>query len=345
LTQECIYNTHKGSNIIYTCNKCQHINDESWQFVIVCRINKDKTPCVKCIQKENKTSFMEKELCEFIKSLDAELIENNRTIIAPYELDIFLPKRKIAFEFNGLYFHSEINKPLDYHIKKTEMCEMNNIQLVHIFEDDWLYRNKIVKSRIASLLGFSTPIYARKCIIGNVNNKDASLFLEENHIQGVCPSKHRLGLYYQGELVSLMTLGKSRFENDKYELLRFCNKINLRVIGGASKLFKYFIDNNDIQEIISYADRCWSLGNLYTQLKFDFVGKTLPNYAYVVGNQRESRIKHQKHKLVELGYDKEKTEHEIMLSRELYRIYDSGNLKFSYKKVTIDPSNRHTDTI
>lgn len=246
------------------------------------------------------------------------------------ELDIYLPDLKLAFEFNGLYWHSEKYVNIDYHKNKTELCENKNVQLIHIYEDDWNYKQEIVKSRILNLLGKSKVIYARKCDIKEVTPKESRIFFTENHIQGYCNSNIRLGLFYNDDLVSLMTFGNSRFEKNKTELLRFCNKLNTTVVGGASKLFNYFLNNNKINSIISYADRSWSNGSLYRQLGFKQIDEIQPNYSYIVDGKRENRFKYRKSVLVEQGEDKNKTEHEIMLEREIYRIYDSGSLKFEY---------------
>ena len=133
-----------------------------------------------------------------------------------------------------------------------------------------------MKSRINGLLGLNNRIFARKCIIKEISNNDAATFLNENHIQGSCVSKYRYGLYFNDELISIMTFGKSRF-SDEFELLRFCNKLNINVVGGASRLFNHFLNNHDeIVEVISYADRCWSKGNLYEKLGFIKDGITKP---------------------------------------------------------------------
>lgn len=320
-------------NFIYKCLECNTTSVESWQFVVVCRFNHKQTPCTNCMPKEIKTSFMEIELSNFVKTCDSNVLTSDRTVLYPNELDIYSPDKKLAFELNGLYWHNELYKSPNYHLTKTESCEDKGIQLIHVFEDDWIYKNNIVKSRIKTLFGQSERIYGRKCVIDIVTNKESNEFLDNNHIQGKCPSKHRYGLYHKGELVSLMTFGKSRYDKGKVELLRFCNKLNISVVGGASKLFKHFLKSSiEIDEIISYADRCWSMGNLYEQLGFKFVHNTSPNYKYVNGNIRESRVKYQKHKLVADGFDSTKTEREIMFDRKLYRIYDSGNLKYSYIK-------------
>jgi hypothetical protein len=180
-----------------------------------------------------------------------------------------------------------------------------------------------------------TRIFARKCEIKYVDTKTKTQFLIENHIQGPVGSKFNLGLYYNSELVSIMTFGKKRLnlgfkqsKNDEYELLRFCNKLNHIVVGGASKLLKKFISDQSPKEIISYADKRWSDGNLYKKLGFSFVKETVPNYYYIVSKKRESRFKYRKDVLVSLGFDKNKSESEIMEERGIRKIYDCGNLLF-----------------
>lgn len=195
------------------------------------------------------------------------------------------------------------------------------------------YYDKIVKSRLRALLGLNDKIHARKTICKEISDTDTRTFLDDNHLQGACVSKYRYGLFHNDELVSAMTFGKSRFKNE-LEMLRFANKLNTNVIGGASKLFKHFFlnDHPEIRTDVSYADRRWSFGNLYNKLGFSLTSITPPNYYYILSDGRHNRVEFQKHKLVAQGADSNKTEHEIMLSREIYRIYDCGNLKYTYRR-------------
>lgn len=282
--------------------------------------------CLKC-SNNGGPSIIEKELKDFIKSLNIEIVTNTKKIISPLELDIFIPSHNIAIEFNGLYWHNEIYKDNDYHLNKTQLCEEKGIQLIHIFEDEWLDKQDIVKSRLKNILGLtSNKIYARKCIIKEVSSKDTKKFVNDNHIQGNVNSKYCFGLYHNDELVSVMTFSKRPMINNKeFELLRFCNKLNTTVVGGANKLLQHFIKTYQPKEIISYADRRWSRGNLYEKLGFKFTHNSKPNYSYVIGKNRENRFKYQKHKLIKEGYDSNKSEHNIMLERGIYRIYDCGN--------------------
>ena len=318
-----------GIDIEFKCNKCGNDNKESCQFIEI-RTSLGVTPCTHCMAKD-RGSAEEKNLINYIKSIYTGLIiENDRKVLNGSELDIYLPELKLAFEFDCLYWHNEVYKKLNYHLDKTNLCLEQGIQLIHIFEDEWLHKQDIVKSRIKSLFGISNKIYARKTICKEIPYLEAKDFLESNHIQSNCISKYRYGLYFENELVSIMTFGKSRFK-DEFELLRFCNKLGYNVIGGASKLFSHFLeDYNEILEVISYADRRWSIGNLYDKLGFSLEKITNINYYYVNQGVRYNRIRFQKHKLIKEGFDSNKSEHEIMLERNIYRIYDCGNLKYKY---------------
>ena len=337
------FNIISLNNNIYTfkcdCNKEHNYNISSSMFYNRKQIN--TILCTICNPiGSSSLSGHEIQLQDFIKeNFNNEILFNSKKIMPPLELDIYLPELKIAFEFNGLYWHNEITKEKNYHLYKTEECEKKGIQLIHIYEDDWLYKNEIIKSMILNKLGKSyNKIYARKCEIKEISdNKLVREFLEKNHIQGFIGAKVKLGLYHESELVSLMTFGSRRIAMgkkttniDEYELLRFCNKLNTNIIGGASRLIKYFIDKYNPSKIITYADRSISQGKLYETLGFSFISKTEPNYYYIIDGIRHHRFNFRKDILVKNGFDANKTEHQIMLERNIYRIYDSGNLKFSY---------------
>ena len=285
--------------------------------------------CNKCT---SSISNDEIQINNFIESLGVDTICSSMSIIKPHQLDIYIPSHNIAIEYNGLYWHSEEFIDKNYHLNKTKLCQEKGIQLIHIFEDEWIYKQDIVKSRLRNILRLTNnKIYARKCIIKEVNSKNSKEFLNTNHIQGFVNSSVRLGLYYNDELVSIMTFGRSRLgigqKHDGYELTRFCTKLNLNVIGGADKLLQYFIRNYKPKQIISYADRRWSTGDLYNKLKFIRMHTNKPNYSYIVGKNRIHRFNFRKQKLKEIN---NMSEHEIMLKRGIYRIYDCGTI--TYKK-------------
>lgn len=168
------------------------------------------------------------------------------------------------------------------------------------------------------------------------NNDLIREFLIQNHIQGFVGSKYKIGLFYNNELVSLMTFGnlrKSLGQNkkeDHFELLRFCNKLNTSVVGGASKLLKYFIKEFKPKKIISYSDLSRSDGNLYKTLGFEYSGLSEPNYYYIIGEIRSHRFNFRKDKLVKQGFDNNKTEIQIMTERKIPRIFDCGMEKWTF---------------
>ena len=278
-------------------------------------------------------SKVEKEVVDWLISLNINnVIERDKSSIPPYELDIYLPDYKIAIEFNGLYWHSEINgsKNKQYHLEKTEQCLEKEIQLIHIFEDEWLDKQEIIKSIILSKLGLCVKMYARDFFFDEVNKKIGQDFLEKNHLQGSnLRITHFYGLYYCNDLIQIIGIGKSRYnENYDYELIRSCTVLNTTVIGGFEKLMK----NSPLQgSIISYVDRRYFNGNSYKN--WEYIGKTESNYFYIKNHcfVRESRLKYQKHKLPKLFpdvYDINLTEWEIMQLAGYDRIWDCGNLVY-----------------
>ena len=278
-------------------------------------------------------SHQEKELVCFVKSLCPDLIENDRTLIKPYELDVVIPGKKLALEFDGIHWHSSENRPRDYHLMKTELCEKRGYQLLHVFENEWNSKREIVESRIKNLLGiYDRTVFARKCEVRNVPNPESLKFLDENHIQGGVNSGVNFGLYAKDELVSIMTFSKPRFDKrHEWELVRFCSKIGWHVPGAAGKLLKAFERAYAPKSLVSYADRRWSTGKLYTALGFRLDHTSKPDYWYFKDRYvLESRVKYQKHKLSGLLeiYDENKTEIENMKANGYERIFDCGNYVF-----------------
>jgi hypothetical protein len=288
------------------------------------------------IEKVCGVSLGELDLAAFISEIyEGEILTSDRKILKGKELDIVIPELKLAFEYNGLYWHSDsIKKDKNYHINKTTQCFREGYRLVHIFESEWVNKQELVKSRIRNMFKLSKRIHARKCIIKEVSSADSRVFLNENHIQGAVNGSVKLGLYFEESLVALMTFCKSRYSNNtEYELLRYCNKINTAVVGGASKLFKHFIKSHNPKSIVSYSDLRWNTGDLYLKLGFEYSHSSKPNYWYFKGLKLESRVKYQKHKLVNIleEFDPNLTEYQNMLNNGYKRIYDCGNEVFEYR--------------
>lgn len=277
-------------------------------------------------------SQAEYEIIDFINSRYNELVvHSNRKIISPYELDIYIPEKKIAFEYNGSYWHSysekESPEQRNYHKNKTDLCNNKDIQLIHILENDWRDNKDITKSVILSKLNiFDIKIGARQTVIKEVPPQEAKIFLEDNHLQGNTQASIRYGLYFKNDLISLMTFGKSRFnKNVEWELIRFCSKLNHQIYGAGSKLLSHFRKKYD-GSIISYSNNDYSNGNMYEKLGFLESTPTKISYSYVKGNKIYNRMNFQKHKLKDKLdlFDPNLTEAENMFNNGYRRIWDSG---------------------
>jgi len=286
---------------------------------------KDSIICTICNPIGDHVSIAESKLYDYIKSIYAgEIICG---YMNEFEIDIYLPELKLGFEFNGLYWHSDLYKKKDYHINKTNHFKNKDIRIIHIWEDDWLYKQEIIKSQISSLFSINKKIFARKCFVSSVSVEDARKFLDDNHIQGFVNSSVKIGLYQDNKLVSIMTFdkfeGRKRMMNNEWNLNRFCTLLNTTVIGGASKLLSYFIDTNKVTRIISYADIDWSIGNMYYKLGFNNTFESGPDYKYVINGRRVHKSGYKKSRL-----NTELTESMEMKRRNIYRIYDCGKIKF-----------------
>lgn len=286
-------------------------------------------------------SKTENDVLVFIQSVYTREIVANYKLPDGREIDIFLPDLKLGIEFNGVLWHSfgnthpnniESYSKKKYHIlEKQQYCNNMGIRIINIFSNEWDKKQNIIKSMLSSKINNSVRrIYARKCVIGDVDPSESNTFLDSNHLQGRDNSTTCCGLYFEGKLVSLMTFNKRKITgaDSKLELVRFCNILNTQVVGGASRLLKYFINKHKPSHIVTYADKRYSDGNLYKQLGFTHIHDSAPNYFYTKNCiHLESRIKYQKHKLPRIldRFNADKTEFENMIDNEFRVIYDCGN--------------------
>ena len=301
-----------------------------------------KVNCEK-INKIKKVSNIETELGDWLESLGIDIQYSNRTIINPYELDLYLPEYKIAIEINGLYWHSENhgNKYKSYHLNKLECCEKVGVHLIQIFDDEWKDKNILIKNKILSHVKMSKDrIYARKCVVKNITNKkEKSTFLKVNHLQGDDRSSIAIGLYNNQELVAVMTFGQLRKalgqtkQQGHYELVRYCT--SKHVVGGADKLFKAFLKEHNPIQVLSYADRRFTTltkSTLYDAIGFKLQGHTVPNYWYTKNFRKKlHRYNFTKASLIK-NFNADPTKSEIAIMQDLGydRVWDCGNLKYVY---------------
>lgn len=285
------------------------------------RIKSNNKLCTYCYPISSSSSIKEDMLFQYINSIyNSKIIRNYR--ISRLEIDIFLPQISIGFEFNGLWWHSDKYKNKEYHLKKTNFFKEKGIRIIHIWEDDWVNKSDIIKSQIKSWLGLTeNKIWARKCEFREIDKKLANEFLNNNHIQGSDKSTKKVGLFYNNEMVSVMTFnkfeGRNKMNDEEWNLSRFCNKVNSSVVGGASKLLKNFIRLNSVKRVITYADKDWSVGNLYESIGFTEIGHSKPDYKYFYNNVRTHKSNFKKSKT---GISES--------NLEIPKIWDNGKIKY-----------------
>lgn len=272
-------------------------------------------------------SHTEKEILEFIKSVyKGEVLENARNILKPYtyELDMYIPEKKVAIEYNGDFWHCSENKEKKYHETKSKICEEYGIRLIHIYECEWKYMREKLESLIRIALGCGySKIGARKCEVRKIDNKEAKAFNEKNHLQGHRNAEVTYGLYYNNELQQLMSFSKCKYnrnlkgEND-WEIIRGCPGSNNQVVGGVSKLFKAFVREYNPDAVFSYCDYNKFDGKGYEALGMKLIGYTGPDKFYVDKSEHKVNRNPKKRKQLE----------ESML----FTIWGAGSKKYIWRK-------------
>lgn len=234
----------------------------------------------------NTRSHFQQNVISFIKSLNVNYVENCRDIIAPQEIDIYLPEYKLGIECNGNYWHSSQNKiDKNYHYSKSKLCEERGIRLIHIFEYEWNSdrQRPILKNIIKNAIGINeNKVYARKLNIEIRKSAEMKEFFEKNNIQGFRGGKFAICLtdkitkeIYMAYMMGSAFFGKGKYE---WEVIRGATKLGYTVVGGASKIFSYFVKNYNPKNCVYYIDYNYFNGNSLKNLpKMKFI-KTQPSF-------------------------------------------------------------------
>lgn len=319
--------------------KCRVCDSEFFKTRQYCHESKiDKEMCPVCFPKSKFVSRAEIEVQDFLKSLGQDIITNDKKILRGKELDIVIPVRKLAIEYCGLFWHSENGgrKDKDYHVYKLNECIKNDLDLITIFEDEWLLKRSIVESRIKSKLGIlSNIIPARKCTIISLDNTTCNEFLNRTHILGKDKSNLKFGLIYEDKLVSAMTFKKGNIsrKSQSWEISRYSVDLDTLVLGGAQKLFKHFIKQINPDCVLSYSDLRWGHGDIYAKLGFSKVHNSVPGYWYLEKTDKGYLKRIHRFNLRKNNNDpKELTEWTIRQSQGFDRIWDCGNAKWVWLK-------------
>lgn len=240
-------------------------------------------------------------------------------------------------ELNPWPFHNTTFTPSgasvvskNYHRDKTHFAIDNGYRVINVW--DWDSLDKVV-----NLLKTRDKVFARKCVVREVNKVDAVEFIETNHLQGYSLDKVRLGLYCNNELVSIMTFGKPRYSKKyEWELVRYCSSKN--VVGGALKLFKHFLSQYKPKSIVSYCDTSKFTGSVYKELGFEEVSTSISKHWYNINTKKhilDSSLRMKGFDILlgeQYGYfGKGTSNEELMRQHGFVEIYDAGQTTYRYK--------------
>lgn len=291
--------------------------------------------CPKCASSISKG---ETELHDFIKSLFPDTYARDRKIIKPKELDIVIPSKKVAIEYNGLYFHSDkFPNAQNKHKEKLNSAKQAGYKLIHVYEDDWLQNQDVVKHTLKHILGVSEErLYARKLKVVELPHSETKGFFTSYHMQGSSTGGVSYCLVDRDNTIQaamqfkMSSSERGVSDTSRWELIRFATRTS--VVGGASKLFKAFVkDNPSVETIISYSDNDMFDGNLYNILGFTVSHKVAPDYKVVVSGKRYHKSNFRRDKLQAKypeQFNPDLTEKENCHALGFYRIYNSGLIKW-----------------
>lgn len=284
--------------------------------------------CPKCHQVPG-ASQAEQEIGKFVDDLGFQTIRRAKIGEPKFEVDILIPSKSLAIEYHGLYWHSvEVGTAPTKHADKLSKANAVGIDLIQIFEDEWLLKKEIVQSVLRHKLGVTpSKIYARACKVVEVPTKKAHAFFEQTHLAGSARMTKAFGLEHQGELIACASIAPSRYKKGGYELIRFSTKLNTAVIGGLSRILKMLP-----RPLLTYCDSRFGTGRGYVASGFTDAGSTKPGFWYfkTAASGRIHRSMLQKKKLMELtGLSDLNTGKQLAQKAGYSTIYDAGHRRFT----------------
>lgn len=302
-------------------------------------------------------SHRELEVYDWLVSKGLNVLQASRRVLKNLELDIYIPDQQIAFEFNGMYFHSSggnnpSKKQRSYHSTKTTLALQEGIKCYHIWDD---CPDDLMYSILESKLGLSHRVYARTLSLQELTPAQGSAFFQESHADGnnSAATKYLALVDTSATVYCCMSLMQRRIQATNvvhWEIGRFANRKHFTVVGGYSKLLKYavgYLKSQGINELVSYCNRDLSPdpnSTFYAKQGFEFLGDTGNIYWYYTNKEIEINGKSYKGRIPRQAVQKQKllkhfvshnlpvhsTDTESTLTHRLglVPVYNSGNFKY-----------------
>lgn len=285
--------------------------------------------CRKCSAKIVSRSSHEFEIEQFLKDNEISFIPSDRTVLAPKELDFYIPRHNLAIEMTGVYYHSDKFKKKNEHYYKWNECDKQGIQLLTVFEDEWVTKKDLIKSKILHLCGIDGVAMKGEISIRKIDNADADKFCDQYHVRGKAfRVKDSFGAFCNDGLVGVMTFGRDK---GKIELSRFCSKGYYPTM--FAELFTYAVDEMGYTEVVSYADRRYSNGDLHVMAGFEHEGNAPVEYYYVTNRLTYTKQSFTKKRIAEIfKVPVSKSARETLDELAVPRLYDCGKMRFIWRK-------------
>jgi hypothetical protein len=282
------YKSRKGTAILVRHNRCGHVQERTLYSL------EESDFCPSCSPKESRGQL---EIAEFIKGLKVRVEVSDRSVLAPKELDIWVPDHNLAVEFNGLFWHTEQFLDKKYHSEKTRLCREKGIHLLHVWEDEWRDKRPIVESMIKYRLGHTAQSAgARKCKLVEIDAKTRKSFFEQFHIDGDVAAKKAWGLSYKDELVAVMSIRRPFHKkwSNRFEVARFAVALGWSVPGALSRLSTTalrFCERSSQVGLLSYLDERMSSVRGWKPSGWKLDSVSGPTFWWTDNKQRINRFK------------------------------------------------------
>lgn len=287
----------------------------------------------------------ELEICDYLSNFipSDDIVRHDSSVIpGGYEIDIYIPSRRVGIEFNVIRWSSEqFGKGRFYHYDKMERCREKGIRLIQIFEDEYNDRKEVVMSKLLHILGLDYDLQripARKCIISEIDKSVARWFLDNNHVEGYTNCTVALGCQYSSVIIGVMTFWDTGREGE-WVMSRFATDNSLLCQGVGGRMFRYFTENYGPESVKCLVDRRWTFNaddNLMTRMGFAFDVEVPPDYMYVTDENPDRRIskfdlrKKELHRKYDLSMLL--TETQVAKALGLSKVWDCGQYRYKWKK-------------
>jgi hypothetical protein len=317
---------------------------------------KRKHGCPRC---SHHLSRAEDDIAKFV-SIFTPIIQRDRSVVRPKELDIYIPEKKVAIEYCGMYWHSHANMAEEKegrlrHFEKHQECLRAGVRLLTIYETEWRDRRRQMMRLIRNVLGVSRgKLMARKCDLERISSAEAAAFFDCWHPQGGSGYGQHWGLRWKGKLVACMrfTYGAndrgSAAAGRDWTLTRYASRVT--VAGGASRLFRAFVNEIQPDCVKSFSDNRLFEGKMYEAIGFRLAAEIEPDYMvwsqklglrpkshYQRRNLQDRLSQHGVNEVFDYQTDP-RTESEVTYLMGARRIYDCGKRRWVWNAVQTNSS-------